>query len=725
MRRSITLIMLLSLALGGAKPKPAAHGLPAKLRGIVDKIEAAYVRGDLVETWRLVAPTISGLKPDVAELFENALAAKEIPAPGDLLVQARLKLLMENRIRALPEPSVKERLLVLEALEKHVRAPLEQIAAQPLLSEDAPVPEKMADFDQKLAEIRELYRKLMIAAASAKYGAELAAKLPALARKKLTDSEKQAIAIAEGDLGTHVEESAKALAELELETYLQRLKYGVEQLRESRLTTEKFIAAASTRRDGRVLTRALSPPPDPPVKGSASKRGNKPAAPPTAPPVFHRAALSNPNLADDVEKLLAEAADLAGPLADRSEGFALGLEAWLRGRYGFGPDAWGLAKSAEALKRPELLQVVSMPEKLPGGADKEGRNDATVAEHPDRRHHCTWAWEDRRLSIQSTAGPPQWWERFGKEAIFRPGSTLDDPGLYATGVYLHTQPVEGIGRQEFVTRVTLPPQDERLVNRIVGFLEYGQAIQHLDRFVADASLAEFEVGEEIIRANEAFRFEVNLSRKLEQGNALSERSGNPRDDYYRHGLEWILALARVETGAMLAGFTSHENPFLVLAPTAHRNDRVKTVPFGRDAYAEMLLDGSRTHYWSIVREHVIENYFKSGIPGEHLLPYGRRALVGRKFVDAVRRFHAMQNDNPLQPAQLAELKTYDETFLKLARMMLYCLTFKLGVEKTTEYEHVLGPASQKWIITEHDQTPDAIRQILQTVDPTLIGCPCR
>jgi hypothetical protein len=189
----------------------------------------------------------------------------------------------------------------------------------------------------------------------------------------------------------------------------------------------------------------------------------------------------------------------------------------------------------------------------------------------------------------------------------------------------------------------------------------------------------------------------------------------------------MLALARVELGAMLAGFTSHAEPFLSLVPTTYRQERVKTRPFGTAAYGELLLDGLRTHYWSIVRSELIPNYYKTGVPENHLLTFGRRAIVGRQFVRAALKFSGVGNEGEnLPPAQQAELRALEGTFEKLQRIMLYCLTFKVGREKTTnnEFSEVFNHNS-RWITTERDQTPDMIRRMLVLADPTLAGCGCK
>lgn len=332
MKRSLQLACLLTIAFGTAFAKSPPSGLPPKLRGAVDKIDEAYNAGQIEAVWRVLAPAIAGQKDEVTAKFDEALAAKKLPPSRELLVQARLKLLLENRTGALPAPALRERLLVLEALQEHVQGPVRELSEHPLMKADLPPCENMEEFDKRLAAIDRLRGKLRMADLCARYATELAAKLPAPARSKLTDREREVVAQSEQDLAMPVAESNRDFLELGLETRLQRLRYGVARLKETKLTKEKFIAAASTRRDARALKEALAPA----LSSAATTAGNSKGggtsgaatgAAATVPVVFHREGLSQPEFAEEVAKLEDEAGALAGPLGEKAERFALGLEA--------------------------------------------------------------------------------------------------------------------------------------------------------------------------------------------------------------------------------------------------------------------------------------------------------------------------------------------------------------------------------------------------------------
>ena len=104
----------------------------------------------------------------------------------------------------------------------------------------------------------------------------------------------------------------------------------------------------------------------------------------------------------------------------------------------------------------------------------------------------------------------------------------------------------------------MPSDDPNLIYRLVGYLEYAKALENFDKLAAMAKYEEMNAIDEIIKSEPEFTIYTNLSRALEQGrSSLGEKPNGPSDDFARKGFRWITALARVELGAMLAGFTEH------------------------------------------------------------------------------------------------------------------------------------------------------------------------
>jgi len=233
-----------------------------------------------------------------------------------------------------------------------------------------------------------------------------------------------------------------------------------------------------------------------------------------------------------------------------------------------------------------------------------------------------------------------------------------------------------------------------------------------------------EIAEEIVDEQNQFAIYTNLSRKLQGTTFLAEQPKRPGDRYRRHGLTWMTALARVELGAMLAGFTSNPRPFHAVKPSL----------FDGEEYREILLDGLRMHYWSLKRDPAIQAYFKTGVPENHIITYGRRASVARHFLQAVHDYWA----SDLLRIQLAELSAEDRELKKLQLVFLYCLSQKSaswGRTKTLTSElsacppllaaarRELGNIDEKQ--SERTISAPRLSDLLRQVEPTLIALPCR
>ena len=276
--------------------------------------------------------------------------------------------------------------------------------------------------------------------------------------------------------------------------------------------------------------------------------------------------------------------------------------------------------------------------------------------------------------------------------------------------------------QTFQHSAWVPPQDPRLVFRLVGFMEYGMALEWLDRFASTASREELELADAIVRERPEFAVYTNLSRHFEGPTFLREQPRHERDDFCRHGLDWVLALARVELGAMLAGFTSHARPFAVVAPQT----------YGVEAFRELLIDGLRMHYWTLKRDPVIQNYHRTGIPVNHIITYGRRVSVARHFLEAV----VERWGDQFLPIQRAELKTHDDEMRRLQLAFLYCLARRnSGSSNVTLTEALKAcPPLLKMAVDETGRTGSAafetingpgFADLLLQLEPRLVAVPCR
>lgn len=198
----------------------------------------------------------------------------------------------------------------------------------------------------------------------------------------------------------------------------------------------------------------------------------------------------------------------------------------------------------------------------------------------------------------------------------------------------------------------------KLVNRIVGYLEYARALYLLDQLVKHCSEEELAVVETLVRSRAEYAIYVNRSQILErESSTLSEQPLSSSDEFERRGLSWLTALARVELGAMTAGFTDFPDPFAWIPPGKADVEE----------YAEVLLDSLRTHYWALRNDPIAKNMATAQINETQAIAYARRVTITLAFLQAV-----LESQNRrLTPEQLAELLRWQGELIALRSVILW------------------------------------------------------
>lgn len=206
-------------------------------------------------------------------------------------------------------------------------------------------------------------------------------------------------------------------------------------------------------------------------------------------------------------------------------------------------------------------------------------------------------------------------------------------------------------------QVDVTPQDSREAMRVVGYSEYGHALQRLDKLISIATEEELAAFDEIVKSRDEYRIYVNLSRRIEKrANNLTENPAQPGDDFARHGLPWMTALARVELGSILAAYTSVPHPFMSIAGSEYDVDQ----------YREMLQDALRTHYWALANDPRLVDAAREFKPDQSSLAYIRRMTLVQALFDAAFRIGVKD----YTPEQVSELRVWKATLNKIqARLM--------------------------------------------------------
>jgi hypothetical protein len=178
----------------------------------------------------------------------------------------------------------------------------------------------------------------------------------------------------------------------------------------------------------------------------------------------------------------------------------------------------------------------------------------------------------------------------------------------------------------------------------------------LQALVQSSTPEELKVIDSIVRDYDEFSVFTNLSRKFAQGpSTLAEtpRDAETPDDFKRSGLAWVMALARAELGAMYAGFTGQDDPFLVIG---------RPSPGELPAFKELLWDGARTHYWALGADPESKRASRAPATTPRYMAQGRRIVVAMAFMEAATSITLQE----LSPDQLKEAKGWHQELDELA-----------------------------------------------------------
>jgi hypothetical protein len=220
------------------------------------------------------------------------------------------------------------------------------------------------------------------------------------------------------------------------------------------------------------------------------------------------------------------------------------------------------------------------------------------------------------------------------------------------------------------------------VKRVVGYTEYGAALARFDRLLEIVTPGELEAIEKLVQGRDELAVYSNLSRRLEQKpGILSERSERSGDNYERRGLKWMMALARVELGAILAAFTENQDPFQMVRPSKYELPE----------YTEILEDSMRAHYWALRNDPVVKN-LRSGLTSDtQAIAYARRVAVAIEFIRAVRTLRGQE----YSVNQRNELDKWQLELTELERSILYDV---LGIHPSQTHSVTSSDPNKKSVI---------------------------
>ena len=179
--------------------------------------------------------------------------------------------------------------------------------------------------------------------------------------------------------------------------------------------------------------------------------------------------------------------------------------------------------------------------------------------------------------------------------------------------------------------------------RVVGFLEYGVALRYFDALLQQLTPEELKAVDAIVGDRPEFAVHTNIAKRVQAAPSslvpVSASTSSEQSKTERRGLAWVMALARVEVGGVLATFTGHPSPFEAVGPSKYE----------MSAYQQLLLDGAQTHYWALANDPEARRVAKI-VPDTQTLAYIRRLNVAQHFLVAA----IQSQSNNLNPLQIAE-----------------------------------------------------------------------
>lgn len=217
-----------------------------------------------------------------------------------------------------------------------------------------------------------------------------------------------------------------------------------------------------------------------------------------------------------------------------------------------------------------------------------------------------------------------------------------------------------------------------LVNRIVGTLEYISALRNLDFFLNSATREEMDAADRYVSSRPEFTIYSQLSERFRQQPAMAYFTGS-EPSAKKTGLMWVVALARMEVGGILATFSKHTNPFEIVGPTL----------WEMPAYRELLMDGAQTHFWALANDPNVAMVAMK-IPGREMLSYIRRIDLARSMLSAAAR----SNAQALSPNDWSQFISQDAKMLGMRQQYSFRVKKYLASQNSYSKETTISKGNE-------------------------------
>lgn len=638
----IVVLVLLPAILQAA----AQEELGQKTAQAVDQAANAYREGRLGEALNLLETVIKSATPDELRFADRRLREEhriEMTAVG-LASFCRVELVLAGQGVRLGRAPAAELPAALEALDDRIAFLLEPVRREVEIGMPAIIPDDV--LTEKIDAIRPLLTQIDQAALLQSHIHQLASRVRAADRAQLEERPRDLVRRKLPDEQKKLEQLHDRVTTRLVDFSLVRLNNSLNTLVDDRASFQNRFAATQ-------------------------KSGDSLATLHTNWDRYKRAKQRTGSLDPNVEQRWRRQEELvriqSGPLLLKAYHFDQGMRWWLRGRFGQGPLAGGMVKLIPAgLSHDQAMEWLSnSPLTMPRAIRKPQNPQTVPTPFPlARRHLEVWQWETR---VGLPLGP--------HSIVARPDESMANTTLLNGSGLASSISQPGFSLRYFERR----PEDIRLA-QLVGYVEYATALAHFERLVELATPAELRSLDDLIGQDDRFVVHSNLSAKFDNLDPVSSlrlphRVPDPRAAHAneRLGLPWVMALARVELGAMRAGHTGESsNPYRrvdyaerfnnpeLLADPLGPFDRWPPTAFEREAFLEILFDGARQHYYESRTDYQIQIGNGVGLVGfRHapiqVLQLERKLRIAIEMIEAFRAYAI----GSLTPAQQVELNRWE------------------------------------------------------------------
>ena len=364
---------------------------PKQITFVRNELAPVAASGNPLQVLELIGPQLAKLSPAHVEGMNELLAEQGLPSLGRLAADARLDLSRGGMAKSAPELSLQESVLILAAVKQQIDELLEKIRKAEVMQDPLPKPDSLLAYRDVLFDVHVQKNELTNADELVKFASATLKSLDSDKTRTATKEQQEVLATNFGDTAAAVTTLGRDMEERALEMRLDRLDLAVSTLERDLGLKEKFFAAYAIAIDGELLLEGF-------------KAGGS----------FSREALNKPDLVEELTQKIEKGKQLAGTLIDKSKSLFIGLHWWRRGRYGRGPEGYGLLKSAASTRSFAASVPLFMPRTAPvptnpiRGRQPADPQQASQKKQPsgqqqspdfDRRHHYTWAWQDRQFKL--------------------------------------------------------------------------------------------------------------------------------------------------------------------------------------------------------------------------------------------------------------------------------------------------------------------------------------